>query len=36
MLDPSYIKAYPPGLQENGGQYTHAVIWSISALAKIG
>lgn len=34
--DPGYIKAYPPGLRENGGQYTHAAIWAISALAKLG
>ncbi len=27
--DPGYIKAYPPGVRENGGQYTHGVIWSI-------
>ena len=26
--DPGYIKAYPPGLRENGGQYTHAAMWS--------
>ena len=25
--DPGYIKAYPPGLRENGGQYTHAAMW---------
>src|SRR5271166_3852694 len=23
-LDPGYIKGYPPGIRENGGQYTHA------------
>ena len=22
-LDPGYIKGYPPGIRENGGQYTH-------------
>jgi cyclic beta-1,2-glucan synthetase len=25
--DPGYIKAYPPGVRENGGQYTHAAVW---------
>jgi len=34
--DPGYIKAYPPGLRENGGQYTHAAAWSVVALAKLG
>jgi cyclic beta-1,2-glucan synthetase len=34
--DPGYIKAYPPGLRENGGQYTHAATWSVFALAKLG
>jgi len=27
-LEPGYIKGYPPGIRENGGQYTHAAIWS--------
>ena len=31
-LDPGYIKGYPPGIRENGGQYTHAAAWSIMAL----
>ncbi|MBP7252904.1 MAG: hypothetical protein KBA75_05400 [Alphaproteobacteria bacterium] len=31
--DPGYIKGYPPGLRENGGQYTHAALWSVVALA---
>ena len=35
-LDPGYIKGYPPGIRENGGQYTHAAIWSVQALAKLG
>ncbi len=35
-LDPGYIKAYPPGLRENGGQYTHAAAWCIMALAELG
>lgn len=34
--DPGYIKAYPPGIRENGGQYTHGAIWSIFAWAKLG
>jgi cyclic beta-1,2-glucan synthetase len=33
--DPGYIKAYPPGIRENGGQYTHGAIWSIFAHAKL-
>jgi cyclic beta-1,2-glucan synthetase len=35
-LDPGYIKGYPPGLRENGGQYTHAAAWSIVAFTKLG
>jgi cyclic beta-1,2-glucan synthetase len=35
-MDPGYIKAYPPGLRENGGQYTHAAMWSVMALAGLG
>ena len=34
--DPGYIKAYPPGVRENGGQYTHAAAWVMMALAKLG
>ena len=34
--DPGYIKAYPAGVRENGGQYTHGAIWSIFAHAKLG
>jgi len=34
--DPGYIKAYPPGLRENGGQYTHAALWSTLAFALLG
>ncbi len=34
--DPGYIKGYPPGLRENGGQYSHAAMWAILALAEIG
>ncbi len=34
--DPGYIKAYPPGVRENGGQYTHAATWVVMALAQLG
>ena len=34
--DPGYIRAYPPGLRENGGQYTHAALWAVMAFAKLG
>jgi cyclic beta-1,2-glucan synthetase len=34
--DPGYIRAYPPGIRENGGQYTHGAIWSLMACAKLG
>jgi cyclic beta-1,2-glucan synthetase len=35
-LDPGYIKGYPPGIRENGGQYTHAALWAVQALAQQG
>ena len=35
-LDPGYIKGYPPGVRENGGQYTHAALWSVMAFAGLG
>ena len=35
-LDPGYIKGYPPGIRENGGQYTHAATWSVLAHAMLG
>jgi cyclic beta-1,2-glucan synthetase len=35
-LDPGYVKGYPPGLRENGGQYTHAATWQVIALAQLG
>ena len=35
-LDPGYIKGYLPGVRENGGQYTHAVLWLIQALTMKG
>lgn len=36
LPNPGYIKGYVPGVRENGGQYTHAAIWSIMAFAKMG
>ncbi|UXM95176.1 protein ndvB [Bartonella sp. HY329] len=36
VQEPGYIKGYPPGVRENGGQYTHGALWSILALAKMG
>ena len=35
-LEPGYIKGYPAGLRENGGQYTHAAIWLLIAEAMQG
>ncbi|MFC5760791.1 GH36-type glycosyl hydrolase domain-containing protein [Rhizobium sp. GCM10022189] len=35
LQDPGYIKAYPPGVRENGGQYTHAATWVVMALAAL-
>jgi cyclic beta-1,2-glucan synthetase len=35
-LDAGYIKGYPPGIRENGGQYTHAALWSVMAFAALG
>ena len=35
-LEPGYIKGYPPGIRENGGQYTHAAVWSMIAFAMLG
>jgi cyclic beta-1,2-glucan synthetase len=34
--NPGYIKGYPPGVRENGGQYTHGAVWSIFAWAGLG
>jgi cyclic beta-1,2-glucan synthetase len=33
---PGYIQAYPPGVRENGGQYTHAALWLAMAMARSG
>ena len=34
--NPGYIRGYIPGVRENGGQYTHAAIWTILAYTKLG
>ncbi|MEZ4273284.1 MAG: hypothetical protein R3C68_18150 [Myxococcota bacterium] len=34
--EPGYIKGYPPGIRENGAQYTHAATWLVWALADLG
>ena len=36
LRDPGYIKGYPPGLRENGAQYSHAAMWAILAFAQLG
>ena len=36
VLNPGYIRGYVPGVRENGGQYTHAAIWTAMAFAKMG
>jgi len=36
VRDPGYIKGYLPGIRENGGQYTHAAIWTAWAFATLG
>lgn len=35
-LNPGYIKGYPPGVRENGGQYTHAAAWLAMGYARSG
>ena len=35
-MNPGYIKGYVPGVRENGGQYTHAAIWTAMAFALAG
>ena len=34
--DPGYIKGYLPGIRENGGQYSHAAVWTAWAFATLG
>jgi cyclic beta-1,2-glucan synthetase len=36
LRDPGYIKGYLPGIRENGGQYTHAAVWAVIALTRLG
>jgi cyclic beta-1,2-glucan synthetase len=35
-LEPGYIKGYVPGVRENGGQYTHAAVWTAMGFAALG
>jgi len=35
-VDPGYIKGYVPGVRENGGQYTHAALWTLIAFSMLG
>jgi cyclic beta-1,2-glucan synthetase len=35
-VDPGYVRGYPPGVRENGGQYTHAAVWAVAAFAALG
>jgi cellobiose phosphorylase len=34
-LNPGYIRGYVPGVRENGGQYTHAAVWTVMAFAAM-
>ncbi len=34
--NPGYVKSYPRGIRENGGQYTHAAVWLALALLQNG
>jgi cyclic beta-1,2-glucan synthetase len=34
--EPGYIKGYPPGVRENGGQYSHAAVWCVISFAALG
>jgi len=36
LQDPGYIKGYPPGVRENGAQYTHSALWVVWAIARLG
>jgi cyclic beta-1,2-glucan synthetase len=33
--NPGYIAGYPPGVRENGGQYTHGALWALMAMARL-
>ena len=35
MPSAGYIQAYPPGVRENGGQYSHAGVWALMAAAAL-
>ena len=35
-MNPGYVKGYVPGVRENGGQYTHAAVWTVMAFAQAG
>ncbi|MCJ7558543.1 MAG: hypothetical protein MUP90_16740, partial [Gammaproteobacteria bacterium] len=35
LRDTGYIQGYPPGVRENGGQYTHAALWTVWAFAEL-
>ena len=35
-VEPGYVKGYPPGVRENGGQFTHAALWVAMAFARKG
>ena len=35
-MKPGYVKGYLPGVRENGGQYTHAAVWTVMAFAAAG
>ena len=35
-VEPGYIKGYVPGVRENGGQYTHAAVWTAMGFAALG
>ena len=34
--DPGYVRGYPEGIRENGGQYTHAAVWLALAFLHSG
>ena len=36
IKDVGYIASYPPGIRENGAQYTHAAVWLAKAFLKVG
>ena len=36
VRDPGYIRGYPPGIRENGGQYTHGAVWAALAFIMQG